>query len=878
MKRFGFLFLILAINLNLRAENYQDSLAKRNYIAKSINSIVNINGKLEEDVWKTADWQGSFVQLEPSQGKVESQKSEFAIVYNEHSIYFGFKCYDTKPDSLVNITTRRDDIDGELVIIQIDSYFDKRTAFSFGLSSAGVRMDQLISNDGNSEDNTWDAIWMAKTTQDESGWYAEVEIPLTQLRFENCSNQIWGLQIGRKIHRLQEVTIWQPSIKEKNGWVSQFGHLVLSDPISPKRAFDVIPYIVSKIETFERIDGDFYRSAGKRFNLNGGLDGKIGITNNLTVDFTINPDFGQVEADPSQVNLTSYETFYEERRPFFLEGNNIFRYSLFMGDGDLGNENLFYSRRIGRRPIYQPETNSNESILMPEFTSIIGAAKITGKTKNGLSVGVLESITSNEYASVYGLNERLEKVEPLTNYLVARGTKDFNNGNTIVGGILTSVNRNIDENSLSFMHKAANTAGIDIVHKWHNKEWEVNFSAYFSAVNGTKEAIDATQNSSVHLFQRPDANYIEYNSERTSLYGNGGKFILGKMGGNLKFMVATSWKSPGLEVNDIGYNRASDEILQILWSGYRLNDPVWIFRNIRANLNIWNIWNYGGEHLNTGGNLNVQTLFKNLMNLAISFNYNSENLSPRELRGGPSLLIPSSYGGWLFYETNESKKFVFSLFYQNITKYLSTAGFNKGYELGFTYRPTKSVNLGINANYSINKDELQYVGIFTYGINKDYLLANIDQHTLGISFRVNWNLTPDLSLQFWGQPFISSGKYTQFKKIIDPRNENYYNRFHILGSSEIQYSQLENIYSVSFTNSEPIYSFTNPNFSVKEFLANLVLRWEYKPGSTFYLVWSQNRSRYDENSYFNVSNNFDELFNKIPNNVFLIKFSYRIGK
>ncbi len=374
-----------------------------------------------------------------------------------------------------------------------------------------------------------------------------MRIPLTQLRFDNADEHIWGLQVLRFIFRKEEMSSWKLWKREKNGFVSQFGTMNGIRDIKPKKTFDVMPYVVARTERFEKEEDNPFRKSGKKNGLDAGLDAKIGLTNYLTLDLTVNPDFGQVEADPSEVNLTTYETFFPEKRPFFIEGKNILTYKLNFGDGDLAYDGLFYSRRIGRRPTYYPDLNDNEYADVPSATSILGAAKITGKTKDGWSVGLLESVTAKETADIRGNlagEERTQTVEPLTNYFISRLQKDFNEGNTYIGGMITAVNRSLTDSYIEFMHKGAYSGGLDFVHKWNDKKWEFDASTYFSQVTGTTEAITRTQESYLRTYQRPDNDYTKYDTTRTALTGSGGKLLFGEFAGNQKFMLAVSWKSP----------------------------------------------------------------------------------------------------------------------------------------------------------------------------------------------------------------------------------------------------------------------------------------------------------------------------------------------
>lgn len=856
----------------------QPQQKKEYYAGECSKNELSIDGKLDEPAWQRASWQDDFTQYEPSEGKKPSQKTEFAIVLDEYNIYVGFKCWDLSPDSIVQRLTRRDEQDGDFVAAQFDSYFDKRTAFSFIVNASGIKCDFMISNDGD-EDNTWDPIWMVKTSKDDKGWYAEMKIPLTQLRFEGNSEQTWGLQIGRMLFRKKEVSLWQATSKKISGWVSQYGELKGLKNLKSRKVADLTPYVVARADRFEKEAENPFTQSGKNSRLDVGLDGKVGLTNNLTLDFTINPDFGQVEADPSQVNLTSFETFFQEKRPFFIEGKNILSFPLMFGDGDLASENLFYSRRIGRRPHYSPDLSDNEYLKSPEFTSILGAAKVTGKTKTGWSIGVLESLTSEEFARIStGANERKMMVEPFTNYSVGRVQKDFNKGNTFFGAIFTSVNRNLAEDQLNDLHKNAFSGGLDFTHKWNNKDWQIDFSSYFSRVEGSPEAITNTQKSWIHGFQRPDASHLKLDTTRTSLVGQGGKVVFGKYGGKLKFMAATAWKSPGLELNDIGYMRQADDILEVFWLGYRIFEPFSIFRNLNLNFNQWTEWNFGGESLGPGGNVNAHTQLKNYWNLHMGVNVNWKGLSPTELRGGPTLRMDGSKNIWFAFGSNDQKKFTgeaqFMIFGGNVknAKQIVDGG------ISFGYRPSKSLKITLSPNYTWNNDELQYVTQQNYAKKTDYIFARIHQKTLSASLRVNYIITPNLSIQYWGQPFIATGKYSEFKRITDSRANSYTDRFALLSPNELSYNATDEVYRVSGNGGNELYTFDQPDFNVKEFLSNMVVCWEYLPGSTLYLVWSQHRDQSVSNGEFNFRSDFKDLFDDKPYNVFLVKLSFRLGR
>ncbi|MBN1952682.1 MAG: carbohydrate binding family 9 domain-containing protein, partial [Bacteroidales bacterium] len=379
---------------------------KKQYRATRLTTAPAIDGILDDDAWNEGIWIDDFTQYEPYNGARVSQRTEFKILFDDDNLYGAFKAYDTSPDSIVSRLTRRDNPDGDLVGIIFDSFHDLRTGFLFGITSSGVKYDQMFTNDGDSEDSSWDPNWWVKTSINDEGWVAEMKIPFSQVRFEKNSGDIWGLEVARALYRKNEPSFWQHLPKDAPGLVHLFGELAGLEQIKPRKIFDVTPYTVGQAQTFKAEPGNPFNEKGNNFGFNGGLDAKIGITNNMTMDLTINPDFGQVEADPSQVNLSAYETFFSEKRPFFIEGKNITNFNIGIGDGDVGNDNLFYSRRIGRRPQGYPDLEEGMYADVPRFTAILGAAKLTGKTQDGLSVGFVEAMTSEEKAEIDNGGER----------------------------------------------------------------------------------------------------------------------------------------------------------------------------------------------------------------------------------------------------------------------------------------------------------------------------------------------------------------------------------------------------------------------------------------------------------------------------------------
>lgn len=869
--------LITALLLLCTLAGAQDTIQKRIYNATYTTSPPVIDGSIEDDAWLKGTWQGEFTQFEPRNGAAPSQKTEFAVLFDDNNIYVAIRAWDTNPDSIVRRIARRDNGDGDFVGIGLDSYHDRQTGFAFTTNAAGVKNDFIWSRDGQVEDDTWDPIWYTGSQIYDWGWAAELRIPLTQLRFRITDDGVWGMEVFRRLFRNQEMSVWQPIDRNSSGIVHNFGNLTGLTGIKPRKQADITPFVVGSLETFESEEGNPF-STGRALKYNGGLDAKFGITNNMTLDLTVNPDFGQVEADPSEVNLTAYETFFEEKRPFFIEGNNITSFRTGLGDGDLGFDNLFYSRRIGRSPHMGVETDDNEYARIPRVTPIIGAAKVTGKTPDGLSVGIVEAVTAEGRAEIDNMGERSwQTVEPLTNYLVSRVMKDFNGGKTIIGGAFTNTHRFLDGTGIDELVRNANTAGLDFTHYFgEDRDWFVSSAAAASNLTGSQEAIENLQRSSVHYFQRPDADYVEVDPDRTSLNGFGGNVQAGKVGGRWNFMTFMYMKSPGLDLNDVGYLQSADAIITGLWTAYRFDKPFSIFRQIRPNANYWTGWDFGGTHLFTGGNLSLYIQFKNLWWTNIGGNYEGNSISNSLLRGGPSMLHPSRLNGWFNLGTNSSRK-VYATLWANAARGAEDVSERYSAGMDFTVKPGQSFTATLTPSLSRNRNDIQYVTRTDEGGR--YILSQINQQIVSMSLRMNYNITPDLTIQYWGQPFLAAMDYSKYKAVTDPRAEKLQDRYHLIADNEIVYDTDDNRYLVDENRDGTTdYSFDNPDNNYDQFLSNLVLRWEFLPGSTVYLVWSQTRSYFDSTGSFSLEQNLDNLYtSKKPYDVFLLKFTYRFG-
>lgn len=873
------IILFIILPLTVTGQEYE----KRVYTATRISDPPVINGELDDDAWLHGEWAGDFLQYEPSEGAPASQKTEFKLLYDNNSIYIAVKAWDSAPDSIVSRMTRRDDTDGDEVTIAIDSYFDQRTAFGFTVSAAGVKGDLVWTDDGQNSDESFDPIWYVKTALYDWGWAAEMRIPLTQLRFSDKENQIWGLEVMRQIYRHNENVMWQPIARNASGMVHNAGLLYGLSNIKPRALVDLTPYAVAKIESYEAEAGNPYLD-GLDPGGNVGLDAKIGVTNNMILSLSLNPDFGQVEADPSEVNLTAFETYFREKRPFFIEGKNITNYNLGLGGGDQGNDNMFYSRRIGRRPRLNHYAGPNEFANTPAFTPIIGAAKLTGKTSNGLSVGVIDAVTarvSTRIRNTFMDETELKTAEPMTNYTVGRLQKDFNGGKTIIGGMVTSTIRSLDTNTEDYFHKSATTAGLDFTRYFGNMNYIFQIKTAMSNVTGTEEMIARTQRSVIHNFARPDADYMDYDDTRTALGGFGGNLMAGKMGGNWQFLYLSAWKSPGFDLNDMGYMQVADQYLGVGVINYNIYKPFSIFNSMSFGTNLIHLMDFGGNTNLMGVSQSWSTNYKNLWRTFISAQLNGSETDNHLLRGGPAMKMPGQFyiGGSI--DSDSRKQLAADLAFRFYRTFQDVrTSYNLSLEL--EYRPFNTLTLSMEPAWSRTMSTMQYVartsatsGVYT----PRYIFADIDQKIFSVSLRVDYNITPDLTIQYWGQPFFGSGDYSNFKRITDPVASEFKDRYEQFSSGTLQYAIKDKVYSIDENlDGWSDYSFTNPDFTVSEFLHNLVIRWEFLPGSTAYLVWSQTRDYYTGDGLFNLNAQANRLFTDTrPHNVFLVKLSYRFG-
>ena len=831
-------------------------------MASRVTTPPVLDGRTDDPAWASAQVIDRFLEYDPNEGRESRFRTEVRVTYDDRYLYVLARMFDPAPDSIISLLSRRDvRTSSEQLKLMISSYNDKKTAYEFITNPAGVKRDFYVSNDNN-EDASWDAVWDVATRIDSVGWVAEFRIPFSQMRYPPGDQHTFGLMIVRDIARTGQRDSWPLYHRNTQGYVSQSGTLDGIGRLPSPRRLELMPYTVVKSDTRDFGPG---RSGGlARYDhpnkMTAGVDLKYGITSNLTLDATVNPDFGQVEADPAQLNLTAFETFFEERRPFFLEGAGIFTFNTSCGDIDSGCTGLFYSRRIGRNPqladLYGDPTSATA-------TPIAAATKLTGRLANGFSIGLLDAVTQR-VDGVTPLNGQLPSIEPRTNYGVLRLQRDHSDGQGDMGLMLTTVNRSLDPGGAPYLRDAAYTGGIDLRRRFFSNNYEVRSFVATSDVRGTPAAIAALQTNSVHAYQRPDDG-VAYDPTRTFLRGDAERISVSKFGGGItRFQSVYQRFSPGFESNDIGYQRRADEQLFRNWFALQFQTPTKLYQRAFFNFNAQERWTTEGLVLGNGLNHNSHIQWKNYMWTHLGFNVDelATAYDDRGARGGPAIRISPNQSFWAGIQSDSRPPVTGSVWWggwrgdegHSWNAYLQP-------QLDFRVSSRFSTSLGIN--YQRNADDKQFYA--RYGdVGSDtthYTFARLDQTTVGLSARLNFTATPNLSFQFYGEPFNTNGTYANWKELANPRAEAYADRFK------------------SYKSGAPVFD----GFNFRQFRSNTVLRYEYRQGSTLFVVWQQGRSNFlapgdpGYMSDYKVTRDYDSPFRDHPNNTFLVKWSYWIN-
>ena len=848
-----------------------------------------IDGILDEDIWQRPGFR-DLLQQDPDQGVKPSQPSEVWISYNDEAIYFAARFYDSSPDSIMARLVRRDFIWGDPsdgCVLYLDSYRDKRSGYFFYVSAAGTLADGLIENDAKyPNDLSWDAVWEGVPNIDKEGWSVEMKIPFSQLRFRKGDMQVWGINVERFISRRVETDMIVYTPRNESGFTSRFPDLVGIESFTPPSDLELLPYVTGKAEYLSgENDNPFY--SGGNYIPGIGLDVRTSLGNSLTLNGTINPDFGQVEVDPAIVNLTDVEYTFQEKRPFFTEGASIYRF----GRGGTNNyislnwtnPSFFYSRRIGRKP--QGGLPAYDYADIPNGTHILGAGKISGQMMGDWKVGTLSALTKKEYAEIEvdGNRSKVE-VEPLTYYGVLRAQKDFNEGEQGLGLLSTFTNRFFDDpllrntlNSNAFVTGADGWIFLD-----DEKTYVLTGWTGLSHVSGSKDRMIALQRSSGHYFQRPDASHLNVDSSATSLTGYTGRLMLNKNRGRFTFNTAIGFINPKFEVNDLGYSAYSDIINTHFAANYRWADPTEIYQFAGVYASAFANFDFGGNNTDQGYTLGGYITLHNLYGGEVYLSYQPQTYNGRRTRGGPLMLNLASQSINFNMHTDMREWWVINL----------AGDFEFGEDINlrsvFTnleLKVTPALTLSLGPELSQNSTQAQWIANIsdptakeTYG--KRYIFAQLEQTTFSADIRADWIISPTLSLQVYIQPLIASGKYSDFKALARPESFDFL-RYGDEGSTidkTISQDGSTVNYNLDADGDGPseAVNISNPDFNYISLRGNAVLRWEYMPGATIFLVWTQNREDIHSDGYFHLRRSLNNLLNINPDNIFMLKLTYRL--
>ena len=833
-------------------------------VASRLDGTIRVDGVLSEAQWRGAQPLSQFTQLDPQEGRPATERSDIRILFDREALYIGAMLYDREA---VRSRLGRRDMSmtaSDWLTVIIDTNHDHRTAVGFEVNPLGVRRDQTRSPDN--EDDSWEPVWEVQTSITDSGWVAEMRIPFSQLRFTTAaSNLEWGLQVERQIARNQEFSVWSFTPRDRPGGIPRFGHLAGMTDLATGKRLEIMPYVVAKSENIDR-GGNPFRD-DQEFGGDAGLDLKYRVTSNMTLDATVNPDFGQVEVDPAVINLTAFETFFPERRPFFVEGSELFNF------GTDGTNSVFYSRRIGRQPSYAPDFDERD---VPEVTSILGAVKLTGRTAGGWAMGVLDAVTNEEKARFRAPDGQEGEVvsEPLTNFFAGRLRREGRGGQTAVGSFVGAVNRDdLDDVLGSFLRKAAYTGGLDFSHQWSNRTWTLQGFAASSHVRGDKSAITATQRLPYHYFQRPDADHLEVDTTATSLTGFAGSAILSHRIGRLWNMSASlNTISPDYEISDLGFQRRADRIDAQTNVSYTESRPG-RFRRYQGSATALVEHNYAWQNISNRLFLNGNVQFLNYWSAGVNIGYGpSGTVDDRLTRGGPAAYRP----GYVSLSTTVS-----SDPRKPLTAFVGTYfqrgpgdGANNQVFAEFEMNPRPNIVLSLGPTIAFDKSEAQFLGSVadpaaTRTFGRRYIFANVDQTTISLDTRLNYTFSPTLSLQVFAQPFIATGDYGSVKEFAEPGEFD----FDVYGRDlgEIVDGR---VYPSGQGEGAVSFALPQPDFNIASLRGNAVLRWEWRPGSTMYFAWQQTRSDFRPVGDFEFGRGVESVFGSQPDNVFLVKISY----
>ncbi|HUR00778.1 MAG TPA: DUF5916 domain-containing protein [Gemmatimonadaceae bacterium] len=866
---------------------------------------VKIDGRLDDAAWAAATPITEFVQSTPDEGKAPTQRTELRILYDNAAIYIGARLYDSLGAKGVRGGLARRDqmmigdnsLTSDRIAVVFDTFRDKNGRTWFELNPDGVKGDHQ------NGDASYDPVWEGSTAIDSLGWTAEMRIPFSQLRFSREANQVWGMQIWRTIDRNNEQDMWAFWRSNEFGGPAYFGTLEGIKVESQPRQMEIVPYLTTRSKLEHATPGDPYHS-NTDMQYRAGGDLKVNLTSNLTLDATVNPDFGQVEVDPASVNLSVFETTFSEKRPFFISNSQYFSsggFSCYFCS-NVSSLSLIYTRRIGRSPQLAGMLSDRSDFMdAAEATTILGAGKVTGRTKSGISVGVMDALTNRERATFRPIGttaDDTQEIEPLTNYFIGRLRKDFNGGNTRIGTISTLVNRALtNPDEVARLRSNAQAVGFDIDHRWAKRAYSFNMQTAFTHIGGDTSAIRRAQTSSARYYQRPGRTETTdglfstaFDPKRTNLYGYGLYTRLAKETGDWLWETHQNWRSPGFESNDLGVLGRADYKWMAANVFRQWTTPGPFYRQFFAILGAQQQYSYEGARTDIDYHLWGSTTFKNYMNMSAFIIAHPSTYDERLTRGGPTEI---RYGYNMLsvnYGTDSRKSVVGNVQVQYIRPVDNTEGGRVAYFPSLTLKPSSRLLLNFSPSLDLDNTSQQYIDVFDDAAvapvfaSKRYVFGRLEQKTFSLDTRVNMTFTPNLTLEMFAQPFLASGSYTNFKEFAEAktRRMNFFGRDN--GSTVVTNRDAVSGEISGYTidpdgpGSAPAFTLDNPNFNQRSLRGTGVLRWEYRPGSTLYFVWTQERDGSDTFGDFNFSRDRSALFRDRPTNVFQIKGTYWIGR
>ena len=875
------------------ATRYGHTTAVPSAVAVHRNGAILLDGKLDEPAWRAAQPITEFTQFDPDEGKPASQRTEVRFLFDDEALYVGAKMFDTMgPRGVTTRLVRRDaTFDSDFLQIVIDAYHDHLSRAFFEVNPSGSKSDN-IGIGTSCCDPSWDPIWEAVTRVDNDGWTAEIRIPFSQLRFSREPLQTWGLQVRRYIKRRDEEDDWSFWHKNEAGGPSRFGHLEGVRIARAASQLELMPYASAKSSSLASVAGTPFDTHGKP-DLRGGLDLRYRVTSNLTLNATLNPDFGQVEVDPAVLNLSAFETFFPEKRPFFVEGAQVFDFGSFNCSFCSNVESMqgFYSRRVGRAPTGADLATDNFPFAqVPDATTILGAGKVTGRTASGYTVGLLDAVTSQATARVQAANglRATQEVEPLANYFVGRLKRDMLHGNLVVGGIFSGVARELDTTFAPRLSRHAEMLGSDVMYLWADKKYSFMANAALSSVTGDPRAILLRQQSSARYFQRPDrgtgsvgtlSNRLD--SSLTSLRGLGVYARVAKETGDWTWETAVNTRTPGYETNDYAFQRSADYV----WYNANLNrfwsrKTNW-YQNMFAIVGAQGQNNYEGDRTGLDYHEFVSVTTRQFWNVTEFVIVTPSVMDDRQLRGGPVVRAPQSQFG-RFAISTDSRHVVsgdanLSYFWDQL------GGRSPGASIGATIRPASNLTVSLGPSWNWSRSNAQYVATVqdptaTAFYGSRYVMSSLNQQTLGIDTRVSWTYSPTMSLELYMQPFFAAAHYFDFKEYVAPRTValSVYGRDRGTIAETVGRDGVPTKYTIDPDAAGPAAPFTidNPDLTEASLRGNAVFRWEYRPGSVLYIAWTHSRAA--DMSFGNLQfwRDRDALYGARPDNIFLIKASW----